>query len=100
MEHEIPPERITTFHARPLLDAEAGRLKYDFRSYRNHGVSNNAIACVWCGLLADAGDGLVPTELGAEKLAAWKRTRAGRLWLASIAPPEPEQFDLFGEVVA
>ncbi|MFI1677013.1 hypothetical protein [Streptomyces sp. NPDC020607] len=113
---ERPPEELTWYHLPSLLAAEAGTLKYDQERYRVSGVSNNAVACVWCDLLADAGDGLVLTPLGQRMLADWKASLRGQAWLAEQtaldtepdshpAPPESDpqldtaradQLDLFG----
>ncbi|WP_121711618.1 hypothetical protein [Streptomyces sp. E5N91] len=113
---EQPPAELTWYHLGPLLDAEAGRLKYNPEQYTVHGVSNNAVACCWAGLLVDGDGGLVLTELGRGMLADWKASPAGQRWLAeqaaleeeTSAPPAPsaptlqpvperaDQLDLFG----
>lgn len=87
---EQPPAELTWYHLGPLLEAEAGRLKYDPGQYTVHGVSNNAVACCWAGLLADADGGLVLTDLGRSMLADWKASPAGQRWLADQATPEEE----------
>ncbi|MFC8124682.1 hypothetical protein [Streptomyces sp. NPDC057302] len=78
---EQPPAELTWYHLGPLLDAEAGTLKYDQERYRVSGVSNNAVACVWCDLLADDRDGLVLTDLGQRMLADWKASPKGQAWI-------------------
>jgi hypothetical protein len=113
-----PPDELTWYHLGPLLDAEAGRLKYNPEQYTVHGVSNNAVACCWAGLLVDSDGGLVLTDLGRSMLADWKASSAGQRWLAeqanldeetsapaapSAAAPQPvaqraNQLDLFGAV--
>lgn len=80
---EQPPAELTWYHLGPLLDADAGTLKYDKDRYRISGVSNNATACIWCGLLTPNDDGLVLTDLGQQKLTDWKNSPAGQKWLAS-----------------
>lgn len=82
---ERPPERLTWYHLNPMLDADAGTLTYDHTTYRNHGISNNALACHWCGLLASGPDGMVLTDLGRTMLADWKTSPAGIAWLAEQA---------------
>lgn len=79
---EQPPTELTWYHLGPLLDAEAGTLKYDKDRYRVSGVSNNATACVLCDLLAPDDDGLVLTALGRQILADWKASPKGQAWLA------------------
>ncbi|MFF9043303.1 hypothetical protein [Streptomyces parvulus] len=85
-----PPDELTWYHLGPLLDAEAGRLKYNPEQYTVHGVSNNAVACCWAGLLVDVDDGLVLTDLGRRMLAAWKAGPAGQRWIADQASPGEE----------
>ncbi|WP_431980044.1 hypothetical protein [Streptomyces qinglanensis] len=85
---EQPPERLTWYHLGQLLLAEAGTLTYDHEHYRVHGVSNNATACVWCGLLAYGDDGMVLTDLGRTMLADWKASPEGQAWLAEWADPD------------
>jgi len=82
---ERPPAELTWYHLGPLLDAEAGTIKYDKDRYRVSGVSNNATACVWCNLLAPANDGLVLTDLGRQMLADWKASPKGQAWLSEWA---------------
>lgn len=111
---EQPPAKLTWYYLGPLLDADAGTLKYDKDQYRVSGVSNNATACVWADLLAPDDEGLVLTDLGRTMLAEWKATpeglkyerersmtddeltretdRALEQWLAE----RPGQLDLFG----
>lgn len=79
---EQPPAELTWYHLGPLLDADTGTLKYNKERYRVSGVSNNAVACVWCGLLTDDGDGLALTDLGQRMLADWKASPKGQAWLA------------------
>ncbi|MDX3455083.1 hypothetical protein PV396_24600 [Streptomyces sp. ME02-8801-2C] len=110
---ELPPERLTWYHLGSLLAAEAGRLTYDRGQYSVHGVSNNAIACHWAGLLVDGDGGMVLTGLGRTMLADWKASPDGQAWLlaersddehdqeqhAATQQPAPtvaEQLDLFG----
>jgi hypothetical protein len=89
---EQPPEELTWYYLPSLLDAEAGTLRYDQERYRVSGVSNNAVACVWCDLLADDGDGLALTNLGQRMLADWKASPRGQAWLAeqSALDDEPD----------
>ncbi|MEU7399975.1 MULTISPECIES: hypothetical protein [unclassified Streptomyces] len=82
---EQPPDKLTWYHLGPLLDAEAGALKYNPDQYTVHGVSNNAVACCWAGLLVDADGGLVLTDLGRGMLADWKASPTGQQWLAGQA---------------
>lgn len=120
MTYDQPPERLSWYHLWSLLAAEAGRLKYDRAQYPVHGVSNNAIACYWAGLLADGNGGMVLTDLGHTMLTDWKNSHEGQAWLAEEAghhqpddehdqaqhavPPQlpsapvVEQLDLFGVV--
>jgi hypothetical protein len=112
---EQPPAELTWYHLPSLLIAEAGTLKYDQQRYRVSGVSNNAAACVWAGLLADDGDGLVLTNLGRRMLTDWKASPKGQAWLAEQSaleetnacqtlseaapqsvPARADQLDLFG----
>ncbi|MER5213670.1 hypothetical protein ABT063_24640 [Streptomyces sp. NPDC002838] len=113
---EQPPAELTWYYLGQLLAAEAGTLKYDRDRYRVHGISNNAMACCWCGLLADGNGGLVLTELGRRMLADWKASPKGQASLAEwsaldsetdgrqepteaapqIAPTRVDQLDLFG----
>jgi hypothetical protein len=112
---EQPPDELTWYHLGPLLQAEAGTLKYDRVQYPVHGVSNNAMACYWAGLLADGEGGMVLTDLGRRMLADWKASSRGQAYLAGFDdsadgdPQEPEpsslpqldparadQLDLFG----
>ena len=79
---EQPPAELTWYHLGPLLAAEAGHLKYNPEQYTVHGVSNNAVACCWAGLLVDGDGGLVLTDLGRRMLADWKAGPAGPRWLA------------------
>ncbi|TDD31663.1 hypothetical protein E1287_25725 [Actinomadura sp. KC06] len=79
-----PPDEIGEYHARWLLAAEAGRLRYDASRYRIHGVPNNAADARDRGLLVDADDGPVLTELGGHMLAHWKANQ----------PDEPPPFTL------
>ena len=117
---EQPPERLTWYHLGQLLDAEDGGIQYDKQQYPVHGISNNAVACIWCGLLVDSPDGVVLTDLGRRVLADWRNSPEGRAWAAewaaveedvapdataatptpSAAEPalEPAQLGLFGEV--
>lgn len=88
---EQPPTKLTWYYLSSLLDAEAGTLKYDQERYRVSGVSNNAVACVWCGLLADDGDGLALTDLGRTMLADWKISPAGKAYLTEWPEELPEQ---------
>lgn len=82
-----PPDEIGLYHARYLLAAEAGRLRYDFERYRIHALPNNAADALDRGLLIDAVDGPVLTDLGAHMLAHWKTSPEGQAWLA----PDPEE---------
>jgi hypothetical protein len=110
-----PPKRLSWYHLGSLLDAETGCLKYDPVQYSVHGVSNNAVACCWAGLLADGDGGLVLTDLGRTMLADWKAGPEGQAWLANWAnddvdepaeevaaptrePARPCQLDLFSGV--
>ena len=112
---EQPPAELTWYHLPSLLAAEAGTLKYDHQRYRVSGVSNNAAACVWAGLLAADDDGLVLTHLGRHMLAGWKASPKGQRWLAGQSvleetsacqtlseaapqsvPARADQLDLFG----
>ncbi|MFE5258270.1 hypothetical protein [Streptomyces coelicoflavus] len=115
---EQPPDELTWYHLGPLLDADAGRLKYNPEQYTVHGVSNNAVACCWAGLLVDADGGLVLTDLGRSMLADWKASPTGQRWLADqaahveepnapaapsapapqLVPAPADQLDLFGVV--
>lgn len=82
-----PPDEIGEFHARDLLLAEAGLLRYDPVEYRIHGVSNNAADARWRGLLADAPDGPVLTDLGAHMLAHYKEKQPEE-HAAAAEPPQ------------
>lgn len=86
-----PPDEVGEYHARDLLLAEAGRLRYDVVQYRIHGVNNNAADARWRGLLADAPDGPVLTELGAHMLAHYKERQAAREAAAAAAPSTPDR---------
>ncbi|MGX1515032.1 hypothetical protein [Streptomyces collinus] len=90
---EQPPDKLTWYHLGPLLDAEAGRLKYNPEQYTVHGVSNNAVACCWAGLLVDGDGGLVLTDLGRSMLASWKASPVGQRWLAEQAALDEEMSD-------
>lgn len=81
----IPIDKVTWYHLPSLLDAEAGRLRYDRSRYPVHAVSNNAMACLWGGLLEDGHGGMRLTDEGRARLAAWKASPEGRKWLASEA---------------
>lgn len=87
---EQPPAELTWYHLGPLLDAEAGRLRYNPEQYTVHGVSNNAVACCWAGLLVDGDGGLVLTDLGRSMLADWKASPVGQRWLADQADVDEE----------
>ncbi|MFI7394045.1 hypothetical protein [Streptomyces tendae] len=87
---EQPPAELTWYHLGPLLEAEAGHLTYNPKQHPVHGVSNNAVACCWAGLLADADGGLVLTDLGRSMLASWKASPAGQRWLAGQAAFDEE----------
>lgn len=76
--YDEPPERLTWYHVPFMLRAEAGCLKHNRRQYPIHGIPNNAVACIWMGLLADSPDGVVLTDLGRTMLAAWKASPEGR----------------------
>jgi hypothetical protein len=76
--YDEPPESLTWYHTPWLLAAEAGRLRYNQRTYPIHGVANNAVACIWMGLLADTPDGVVLTDLGRTMLADWKASPEGQ----------------------
>jgi hypothetical protein len=58
-----------------LLDAEAGRLRYDPGRYPIHGVPNSAVGLLWGGLLADGPNGPVLTEAGRRRLEVEKTRR-------------------------
>ena len=90
LRYEQPPKELTWYYLGPLLDAEAGRLTYDRVRYSVHGISNNAVACCWCGLLADGPDGMVLTDEGRVRLDSWKVSPEGQKWLAAWALGEPE----------
>lgn len=79
----IPVPELTGYHVPYLLAAEAGELHYKPEHYPIHGVPNNALACLWGGLLADGERGLVLTDDGARRLAEWKSSPTGRACLAS-----------------
>lgn len=85
MKHEQPPKELTWYYLGPLLDAEAGRLAYDRVRYPVHGISNNAVACCWCGFLADGQGGMVLTDEGRVRLNTWKASPEGQKWLAEWA---------------
>jgi len=87
---EQPPAELTWYYLGPLLDADAGTLTYNKDRYRVSGVSNNAVACVWCGLLAADDDGLALTDLGRRMLADWKTSPKGQAWLAQESPADDE----------
>ena len=87
---EKTPKQLTWYYVRPMLAAEAGRLKYDQREYPIHGVSGNAITCVWKGLLADAPGGPILTDLGRRLLAEWKASPEGQTWLTRRRAEETE----------
>jgi hypothetical protein len=70
---ERPPEELTWYYR-----------------YRVSGVSNNAVACVWCGLLAPDDDGLLLTDLGRQMLADWKTSPAGQKWLTEWSALDDE----------
>ncbi|CAM5531243.1 hypothetical protein SALBM135S_00875 [Streptomyces alboniger] len=113
---EQPPAKLTWYYLGPLLDADAGPLKYNKARYKVSGVSNNAVACVWCDLLAPEEDGLVLTDLGRRMLDEWKSSPEGQKFFSegdealhgenggqdakSAPPPQtpagPAQLDLFG----
>ncbi len=90
---EQPPDELTWYHLPSLLAAEAGTLKYDQERYRVSGVSNNAVACVWCDLLADDGDGLVLTDLGRTMLATWKAGPEGQAYLSAWSDVDSAHVD-------
>lgn len=79
----IPVRELSGYHLPYLLAAEAGELTYAPERYPVHGVPNNALACLWGGLLADGERGMVLTEEGTRRLAEWKASPAGRDWLTS-----------------
>lgn len=81
MKHEQPPTELTWYYLGPLLDAEAGVLKYDRALHQVHGVPNNAVACCWCGLLTEGPGELVLTDDGRARLDAWKASPEGQRWL-------------------
>ncbi|WP_228983482.1 hypothetical protein [Streptomyces sp. DH12] len=81
----IPIDKLTWYHLPSLLAAEAGRLRYDRTRYPIHAASNNAMACLWGGLLEDGHGGMRLTGEGRARLAAWKASPEGREWLASEA---------------
>jgi hypothetical protein len=83
-----PPDEIGEYHARYLLMAEAGRLRYNRGAYPIHAVPNNAADALWRGLLLDAPGGPVLTDLGAHMLAHWKERQTG----AEAATAEPPEF--------
>jgi len=83
------PTEITYYHAPWLEAAEAGRLRYDTTAYPIHGLVNNAVWCIWHGLLEDAPDGPVLTDLGARLLAEWRRARTGPS--DDEKPPQPRR---------
>jgi hypothetical protein len=76
--YDEPPEHLTWYHVPFMLRAEAGCLKHNRRQYPIHGIPNNAVACIWMGLLADSPDGVVLTDLGRTMLAAWKASPEGQ----------------------
>lgn len=107
--YDEPPECLTWYHVPWLLAAEAGRLRDNWRTYPIHGIPNNAVACIWMGLLADSADGVVLTDLGRTMLADWKASPEGQTAHErergddqEAAPPlatpgRPAQLDLFTE---
>lgn len=60
-----------------LLAAGEDRLQYDFREYRNHGISNNALGLLWGGLITT---GLTLTDTGRRRL---EKEKAARRWCAA-----------------
>lgn len=80
---------LTGYHLPYLLAAEAGELTYDKTRHPIHLVPNNALACLWAGLLEDGDGGMVLTDEGARRLAEWKTSPAGRAWYSDDNGEQP-----------
>lgn len=83
-----PPERLTDYHLGPLLRAEHEPIPYRPDLYPLHSVSPSVVRCVWNGLLADAAEGVVLSDLGRRMLADWHASPAGQQWAAEWAEEE------------